>query len=190
MKKYVKPLLLLLIAALIFLADRQFGWSAYLSDAGNLQFLQDLVQENLLLAVLVYIVLTIIGCVVLALPGITFAVFAGLLFVPCPDKGGLVLEKSLLPFFDGKYENIGGIQCCGLGGCASGKEPEISASFAATLKDRKLPNVYTYCASCAGRFRRSGVTNVRHVLVDILVTNEESELSLRSVWNRAKHRFF
>ena len=97
MKKYVKPLLLL-IAALIFLADRQFVWSAYLSDAGNLQFLQNLVQENLLLAVLVYIVLTIIGCVVLALPGITFAVFAGLLFVPCPDKGGLVLEKSLVPF--------------------------------------------------------------------------------------------
>lgn len=82
MKKYLKPLLLLLIAALIFLADRQFGWSAYLSDAGNLQFLQDLVQENLLLAVLVYIVLTIIGCVVLALPGITFAVFAGLFFGP------------------------------------------------------------------------------------------------------------
>lgn len=112
------------------------------------------------------------------------------IFVPCPDKGGLVLEKSLLPFFEGEYENIRGIQCCGLGGCASGKEPEISASFAATMKDKKLPNVYTYCASCAGRFRRSGVENVRHVLVDILGTNEESELSFRSVWNRAKHRFF
>ena len=82
MKKYQKPLLLLLIAALIFLADHQFGWSAYLSDTGNLRFLLDMVQENLPLAVLLYTVLTIVGCVVLALPGITFAGFAGLLFGP------------------------------------------------------------------------------------------------------------
>lgn len=82
MKKYLKLLLLLLLAALIFLADRQFGWSAYLSDTGNLQFLLDMVQENLCLAVLVYMLLTIIGCVILALPGVTFAVFAGILFGP------------------------------------------------------------------------------------------------------------
>ena len=82
MKKYQKPLLLLLIAALVFLADRQFGWSAYLSDMENLKFLLDLVQDKLLLAVLIYMVLTIVGCVALALPGITFAVFAGILFGP------------------------------------------------------------------------------------------------------------
>lgn len=82
MKKFKKPLTLLLITVLIFLADRQFGWSAYLSDAGNLQFLLDMVQENLALAVLIYMVLTVLGCVVLALPGITFAVLAGILFGP------------------------------------------------------------------------------------------------------------
>ena len=112
------------------------------------------------------------------------------IFVPCPDKASLVLEQSLLPFVDGEYENIKGIQCCGLGGCAAEKEPEISGSFAANLKDRKLPNVYVYCASCAGKLRRSGVANVHHVLVDILGTNEESELSFKSIWNRAKHRIF
>lgn len=82
MKKYKKPLLLLAIALLIFAADRQFGWSAYLSDTANLRLLPELVQENLLLAVLAYMGLTIVGCVVLALPGVTFAVFAGLLFGP------------------------------------------------------------------------------------------------------------
>lgn len=111
------------------------------------------------------------------------------LFVPCPDKGTLELEKSLLPFFTGETENIRGIQCCGLGGCAAGKEPEISASFASRLKDQNLPNVYTYCASCAGKLRRSGVENVHHVLVDILGTGETSELSMKSLWNRAKRRF-
>lgn len=112
------------------------------------------------------------------------------LFVPCPDKATMELEKSLLPFFMGQTENIKGIQCCGLGGCAAGKEPEISFSFASKLKDQNLPNVYTYCASCAGKLRRSGVENVHHVLVDILGTQEQSELSLKSLWNRAKHRFF
>lgn len=111
------------------------------------------------------------------------------LFVPCPDKATLELENSLLPFIEGEHENIRGIQCCGLGGCAAGKEPEISASFAEKLKESNLPNVYTYCASCAGKLRRSGVENVHHVLVEILGTDEESELSLKSLWNRAKHRF-
>ena len=112
------------------------------------------------------------------------------LFVPCPDKASLALEKTILPFIEGETENIRGIQCCGLGGCAAGKEPEISASFASALKDRNLPNVYTYCASCAGKLRRSGVEHVHHVLVDILGTEEQSELSFKSIWNRAKHRFF
>ena len=111
------------------------------------------------------------------------------LFVPCPDTASLALEKSILPFIDGEWENINGIQCCGLGGCAAEKEPEVSASFAAGLKEKNLPSVYTYCASCAGKLRRSGVANVHHVLVDILGTEEEAELSFKSVWNRAKHRF-
>lgn len=111
------------------------------------------------------------------------------LFVPCPDKATCVLETSIFPFIEGEWENIQGIQCCGLGGCAAGKEPEISASFASGLKDRNYPNVYTYCASCAGKLRRSNVQNVHHILVDILGTGEESELSFKSLWNRAKHRF-
>ena len=41
-----------------------------------------MVQDNLLLAVLIYTVLTIVSCVVLALPGVTFAVIAGLVFGP------------------------------------------------------------------------------------------------------------
>lgn len=112
------------------------------------------------------------------------------LFVPCPDQADFALKKSLLPFFAGETDTIGEIPCCGLGGCAAEKEPEISDSFAARLKQKRYPNVYTYCASCAGKFRRSGVENVHHVLVDILGTQERSELSLKSLWNRAKHRIF
>ncbi len=111
------------------------------------------------------------------------------IFVPCPDKKTLELQKAFMPFIEGESENIPGVQCCGLGGCAAGKEPELSAGFRNDVKERNLDNVYAYCASCAGCLCRSGVTNVHHVLVDILGTKEESELSMRSLWNRAKRVF-
>lgn len=82
LKKYGKPLVLLAVIGVILTLDRSYGWSDYLGDTENLQFLLDIVRENLLEAMLIYTVITIVGCVVLALPGITFAVFAGLLFGP------------------------------------------------------------------------------------------------------------
>ena len=82
MKKYVKPAAFVLIAAVILLLDRRFGWSQLLGDLKNLPFLTKLVQENLMQAALLYCIITVIGCVVLALPGVTFAVFAGVLFGP------------------------------------------------------------------------------------------------------------
>lgn len=106
MKKYQKPMLLLLIATLVFLADRKFSWSAYLSDAENLRFLQDLVQDNLLLAVLIYMVLTVVGCVVLAMPGITFAFFAGILFGPWLGTMACLVATTVgavLAFLVGRY---------------------------------------------------------------------------------------
>lgn len=113
----------------------------------------------------------------------------GFLFVPCPDRATRELETALGPFLEGQWEDIPDIPCCGLGGCAAGKEPEIAASFSAELSRRDYPNVYTYCASCAGRLSRGGVNHVHHVLVDILGTGEQPELSVKSVWNRAKFRF-
>lgn len=70
------------IIAVILVLNHIFGWSSYVGDVDNLKFLEDMVQENLALAICIYMVLTVIGCVVLALPGVTFAIAAGLLFGP------------------------------------------------------------------------------------------------------------
>lgn len=70
------------IIIIILLCNHIFGWSAYLGDTENLKFLEDMVKENILLAVGIYTVLTIVSCVVLALPGVTFAIIAGLIFGP------------------------------------------------------------------------------------------------------------
>ncbi len=81
-KSLTKLLLFTLIVIAILVLNGCFGWSKYLSNMDNLSFLQEVVNNNFLLAIFIYNVLTIVGCVVLALPGITFAVIAGVLFGP------------------------------------------------------------------------------------------------------------
>lgn len=59
-----------------------FGWSSYISNMDNLDFLKQAVEDNLPYAIAIYMLLTIAGCAFLALPGVTFAIIAGLLFGP------------------------------------------------------------------------------------------------------------
>lgn len=68
------------IIVLIVILNQIFGWSSYIGDIDNLSFLKAMVKKNLAVAVLLYIVFTVVGCVVLVLPGVTFAILAGLLF--------------------------------------------------------------------------------------------------------------
>lgn len=85
MKRIIKNKKIIIFITLFigaFALNRIFGWSDYLENMDNLAFLERLIRENTLLALLIYIGLTIVGCVVLALPGITFAIVAGLLFGP------------------------------------------------------------------------------------------------------------
>ena len=70
------------IILLIVILNHIFDWASYISTAENLEFMKRIVQNNLPLAILLYMVLTVVGCVVLALPGVTFAILAGLLFGP------------------------------------------------------------------------------------------------------------
>lgn len=70
------------IILLIVILNHIFDWPSYISTAENLEFMKRIVQNNLPLAILLYMVLTVVGCVVLALPGVTFAILAGLLFGP------------------------------------------------------------------------------------------------------------
>lgn len=70
------------LVAVILVLNHIFGWSSYLGDMDNLAFLKNMIQDNLLGAIAIYMAVTIIGSVVLALPGVTFAILAGLIFGP------------------------------------------------------------------------------------------------------------
>lgn len=78
----IKTSLFIAIIILVILLNNHYGWSDYISDTKNLDFIKQMVKDNILLAMSIYMILTIVGCVVLAIPGVTFAVFAGILFGP------------------------------------------------------------------------------------------------------------
>lgn len=80
--KNIKTVIFFSLLILIVIMDQHYGWSKYLCNLDNLMFLQRLVDENIVLAGTIYIVFTVIGCVLLALPGVSFAIFAGIIFGP------------------------------------------------------------------------------------------------------------
>ena len=105
-KSFTKLLLFSLIVIVILVLNCHFGWSKYLGDMDNLSFLQEIVKDNFILAIFIYIVLTIIGCVVLALPGITFAFIAGVLFGPVLGIFACLVATTLgamFAFLAGRY---------------------------------------------------------------------------------------
>lgn len=81
-KKNFKIIIFGLLIVLIFVLNQRFGWSDYLSNTENLKFLSEMINEHFVLAALIYIGITILACVVLALPGVTFAILAAILFGP------------------------------------------------------------------------------------------------------------
>lgn len=105
-------------------------------------------------------------------------------FVPCPDRASHRWLEEIRGFVDGEISINENPQCCGLGGSALVKEPELAKKFAGSLNDAE-DNIRTmvYCASCAGNFRRGGAKNVDHVITEIMGTGEKPD-TLKSYVNR------
>ena len=113
----------------------------------------------------------------------------GSLFLPCPDREDQQWVSWLEPFFQKKPDIIKGTQCCGLGGCAGGKEPELAKGMACHVTEEGYETVYTYCASCAGNLTRNGGQGVSHLLTEILDYHEQPDVA-KSMINRMKTRFW
>ena len=110
------------------------------------------------------------------------------LYLPCPDRRSREMMESFLPLLQGQIEQLGGVQCCGLGGSAAASEPQIAAGFAQKMQSKGLSEMYTYCASCAGQFARSGCEGVHHLLVELLRTGETPVKGMSTLLNRAKYK--
>ena len=94
-KSTVKILIFIMLLLAIFVLNRFFGWSEDLGSIDSLTDLSEYVGQNLAGALIGYILLTVLGCVVLALPGVTFAIAAGLLFGPVTGIAACLAATTL-----------------------------------------------------------------------------------------------
>ncbi len=124
-----------------------------------------------------------------------------LFYLPCPDRVEKKWIEEIRPFINGRIDFIEGVECCGLGGSAIKYESDIAESFADKLKDRCAAqpggncnpdsgnrSIVTYCASCTGRFKRSGFGEIDHILTKVSGTNEAPDTA-KSYINRVLTRF-
>lgn len=105
-KNWIKIIIFVCIVTGILMLNHHYGWSSYLGEMSNLMFLKTMVEENIVAALALYIIITIVGCVVLALPGVTFAVIAGMLFGPIWGIFACLLATTvgaMLAFLVGKF---------------------------------------------------------------------------------------
>lgn len=98
--------LFLALVAAVFILNRVFGWSTLLTDSQQWVLWQESLAYNRSLALLCYIAVTIVGCVLLAVPGVVFALAAGLLFGPFWGTLGCSVATTIgaaLAFLVGRY---------------------------------------------------------------------------------------
>ncbi|MBS5788204.1 MAG: TVP38/TMEM64 family protein [Clostridioides difficile] len=105
-KNIVKIIIFVGVIVIVACLNDHYKCSDYLTDANNLVFLKKVVDDNILLALLFYIAITIVGCVLLALPGATFALFAGVIFGPFIGTFACLIATTigaLLAFLVGRF---------------------------------------------------------------------------------------
>ena len=80
--KYAKVWIFAAVVVAICIANHFIGWSDWIANGELQRMLEGMIGENYVLACVVYVILSIVGSVVLALPGILFALAAGAIFGP------------------------------------------------------------------------------------------------------------
>ena len=77
--KYIKLIIFIALVIIILILNYNYKLYDKFNDLDNFKFM---INENIFKASIIYIIITAIGSSVLALPGVTFALFSGILFGP------------------------------------------------------------------------------------------------------------
>lgn len=115
-------------------------------------------------------------------------------YIPCPDREEKFWIDEIRPFIKGRISTIENVECCGLGGSAMALEHDLADSFAEKLRKECRDacgtdaEMVTYCASCTGRFKRSGFDSIEHIITKIVGTNEKADTT-KSYINRVITKF-
>lgn len=77
--KYIKLIIFIALVIIILILNHNYKLYDKINNLDNFKFM---INENIFKASIIYILITAIGSSVLALPGVTFALFSGILFGP------------------------------------------------------------------------------------------------------------
>lgn len=112
------------------------------------------------------------------------------MYYPCPDRKSKRIAKDMRDFLNGEVvDAFPDVQCCGLGGCAAGKESDVAQAMTDKVKNSLEHELYTYCASCICSFRRRGYEDAKHILPILMGIDEKVPLGKTPILNRAKCKF-
>lgn len=112
------------------------------------------------------------------------------MYFPCPDRTDKKIAEDMKAFLPGEVADaFPNLQCCGLGGCAAGKESDLAQAMTDKVKNSEETELYTYCASCICSFRRRGYENAKHILPILMGIDEKVPLGKTPILNRAKCKF-
>ena len=105
-KGTVKLIIFAAVIAVIIGLNHHYGWSDMITGDNWYADLRMMVNENLAGAIIIYIVVMVVACVVLAVPGVTFAIVAGAIFGPWLGTVLCVLAATIgaiLSFLVGRF---------------------------------------------------------------------------------------
>ena len=112
------------------------------------------------------------------------------MYYPCPDRASKKIAEDIKAFVLGEMvDSFSDVQCCGLGGCAAGKEADVVQSLTDKVKNSAEVELYTYCASCICSYRRRGYEEAKHILPILMEVDEKVPLGKTPILNRAKCKF-
>lgn len=77
--KYIKLIIFIALVIIILILNHNYKLYEKINNLDNFKFM---INENIFKASIIYIIITAVGSSVLALPGVTFALFSGILFGP------------------------------------------------------------------------------------------------------------
>ena len=80
--KHIRLYFLIVLIIFVAILNHHYGWSGIFANPEQMAIFQTALQQNFGYAFIIYQVITIIGCVVFALPGMVFAISAGIIFGP------------------------------------------------------------------------------------------------------------
>lgn len=77
--KYIRLIIFIALVIIILILNHNYKLYEKINNLDNFKFM---INENIIKASIIYIIITAVGSSVLALPGVTFALFSGILFGP------------------------------------------------------------------------------------------------------------